>query len=63
MKTTYIWCPECQKVVVKSHDGCPECGAPSRFTRYEERKQATMLMGHRAATNLNRQAAHAKYET
>lgn len=65
MKTVYVWCPDCQHVVAKTADGCPECGAQprNRFSGYAERRQRTQLMGARAAANLNAQARHAVNET
>lgn len=65
MKTTYVWCRDCEKVVPKCDDGCPECGgAPrNRFSPFAERRQRTYARGAAAAANLNMQAEHAVKHT
>lgn len=65
MTTTYVWCRDCESVVPKRDDGCPNCGAAprNRFSAFAERRQRTQLMGARAASNLNAQAAHAVKHT
>lgn len=65
MRKTFIWCRECRTVYDKSLDACPSCGAAPRhrFSEFGARRQATALMGARAAANLNAHALHAERHT